>query len=233
MDDDEPPTDRRGPGHHALYAVRSHPVLTAVLVAGALAATGLSLYIGLDLFFAIPILAIVAGIATALYRLWRSRQPVGSEVSASTGGRIGFAAVLLAGVLTFVLIQFVPYGRAHSNPPGSGEPAWATPRTCELVVDACYSCHSNEVEYPAYASVAPISWAVERHVEEGRAKVNYSDFATDPGEADESVEVLEDGEMPPGYFTRFGRHPEADLSQAEMEELIAGLRATPGLGDGD
>jgi hypothetical protein len=37
--------------------------------------------------------------------------------------------------------------------------------------------------------------------------------------------------MPPSYFTRFGRHPEANLTPAEKQELIAGLRATPGIGD--
>ena len=38
--------------------------------------------------------------------------------------------------------------------------------------------------------------------------------------------------MPPAYFTRFGLHPEADLSQAQMDELIAGLKATPGMSEG-
>jgi hypothetical protein len=100
------------------------------------------------------------------------------------------------------------------------------------MVNACFSCHSNEVEYPPYASVAPISWMVQRHVDEGREKVNYSNFATDPGDADESIEVIEEGEMPPAYFTRFGLHPEANLSRAELDELIAGLRATPGMTEG-
>jgi hypothetical protein len=169
-----------------------------------------------------------------LFRLWRSRRPADERVSTSTAGRVGFAAIGLAGVLTFALIQLVPYGRDHSNPPGTGEPAWATPETRELMVNACFSCHSNEVEYPPYASIAPVSWMVQRHVDEGREAVNYSDFATDRGEAEESIEVIEEGEMPPGYFTRFGLHPDANLSQAEMDVLIAGLRSTPGMSeDGD
>ena len=35
--------------------------------------------------------------------------------------------------------------------------------------------------------------------------------------------------MPPPSFTRFGRHPEAKLSDTELQELIDGLRATPGM----
>lgn len=216
----------------ATTSVTRHPVVTTVLALGTVLAVGLSLYIGLDLFFTLPILGMTAAIAWGLFRWWRSRRPADQEVPAATAGRVGIAAVALAGVLTFVLIQAVPYGRSHSHAPGSGEPEWATPRTRELMVDACFGCHSNETEYPAYASVAPISWMVQRHVDEGREKVNYSDFATDPGEADESVDVLEEGEMPPAYYTRFGLHPEANLTPAETDELLAGLRATPGMTEG-
>jgi hypothetical protein len=144
---------------------------------------------------------------------------------------VALGAVALSGVVTFGVIQLVPYGRDHSNPSGSGEPAWASAETRDLMVDACYSCHSNEVDYPPYASVAPISWATQHHVEEGREAVNYSDFATDPGEADESIEVIEEGEMPPAYFTRFGLHPEANLTAAQKRTLIDGLRATPGMSE--
>jgi mono/diheme cytochrome c family protein len=134
--------------------------------------------------------------------------------------------------LVFVLIQFVPYGRDRSVGASTGEPQWATARTRELMVDACFSCHSNETEYPVYASIAPISWMIQDHIDEGRSKVNYSNFATDPGDADETIEVLQEGEMPPASYTRFGLHPEAKLSEAELRELIDGLRATPGLSEG-
>jgi hypothetical protein len=39
--------------------------------------------------------------------------------------------------------------------------------------------------------------------------------------------------MPPSFYTTFGRHPEAKLTQAEIAELIAGLKATPGFSEGD
>ena len=143
------------------------------------------------------------------------------------------AIFMIAGVVVLGLIQFIPYGRAHSNPEPTGEPAWSSPRTRELMVAACYGCHSNQVEWPWYSDIAPISWAVTDHVEQGRADVNYSEFSTDPGEADETIEVIRGGSMPPAYYTRFGLHPEAVLSDAEVVELIAGLRATPGLSEDD
>ncbi len=98
---------------------------------------------------------------------------------------------------------------------------------------ACFQCHSNLVEYPWYSDIAPMSWAVQSHINGGRSEVNYSEFATDPGNADETIEVLQDGSMPPAYFTRFGRNPEAILSDAELKQLIAGLQATPGLAGED
>ena len=143
-----------------------------------------------------------------------------------------FLLVLCASILVMLIaIQAVPYGRAHSNPPITGEPQWSSPRTRELMVRACFGCHSNEVEYPAYASVAPISWVVEAHVAEGREKVNYSEFDQRQGDADETIETIEEGSMPPAYYTRFGRHPEAKLTSAELQELIEGLRLTPGLSE--
>ena len=39
--------------------------------------------------------------------------------------------LLFLGIL-FVLMQAVPYGRAHDNPPVTREPAWDSPRTAEL-----------------------------------------------------------------------------------------------------
>ena len=65
-------------------------------------------------------------------------------------------------VMAFVAIQFVPYGRDHANPPADAEPAWDSPDTRTLAKEACFDCHSNETEWPAYSNVAPISWLIQR-----------------------------------------------------------------------
>ena len=46
-------------------------------------------------------------------------------------------------VALFVLIQAVPYGRSHRDPPVQAEPRWDSPRTRELAARACFDCHSN------------------------------------------------------------------------------------------
>ena len=183
------------------------------------------LLIGLPPFGYVLIVGIVA-IPTLVY-VWRSIRGGSNKL---TDAR--FLLVLCASILVMLpVIQAVPYGRAHSNPPITGEPQWSSPRTRELMARACFGCHSNEVEYPSYASVAPISWVVEAHVAEGREKVNYSEFDQRQRGADETIEVIQEGSMPPAYYTRFGRHPEAKLTSAELQELIDGLRATPGLSE--
>lgn len=213
-------------------AARSHPVVTAVLVVTSVTAVVFSVLIGLEVVVTVALLGIVGAGAAVLWWLWTRRRPVEDRPVGAAAGRMAMVAVILSGVGTFAAIQLVPYGRSHSNPPVTGEPQWANERTRELMVNACFACHSNEVEYPPYASVAPISWMVQRHVDEGREAVNYSEFATDQDDADESADVVEEGEMPPSYFTRFGLHSEADLTDREITELIDGLRNTPGLSEG-
>jgi mono/diheme cytochrome c family protein len=134
---------------------------------------------------------------------------------------ISVAVLLLA-------IQFIPYGRDHSNPPVGTEPDWDSPRTRELAVVACFDCHSNQTEWPWYSNVAPVSWLTQRDVDEGRSALNFSDWNGQRQEIDEAVETIEEGEMPPWYY--LPTHRDADLSDAEKEELIAGFRATFGSG---
>ncbi len=45
-------------------------------------------------------------------------------------------------LLAAVLIQFVPFGHTHTNLPVSGEPAWNSPQTRDLIHRACFDCHS-------------------------------------------------------------------------------------------
>ncbi len=175
------------------------------------------------------ILSLVVSAAAVVFVWWRKRR---SDDNGPVALAEAVGAYLGAGIIVFGLIQLVPIGRDHSNPPVTGEPEWADARTRELMIDACFGCHSNEVEYPWYANVAPISWAVEHHVDEGRGELNYSEFTTSDGEFDETIESILEGEMPPRYYTSFGMHPEANLSSDEIDELVAGLRATPGLSEG-
>lgn len=158
---------------------------------------------------------------------------MGSSRQRPTARRGQFAkTALFVAVTTFGLIQLFPYGRDHTNPPVTGEPEWATAETRELMVRACFSCHSNEVEWPWYSYIAPLSWVITDDVNEGREKVNYSEYDRRQDKSDETLEVIIEGEMPPANYTRFGLNSKADLTDEERATLIEGLRATPGLSEG-
>lgn len=124
----------------------------------------------------------------------------------------------------FVLIQFVPYGRLHSNPPVTSEPQWDSARTRGLAVDACFSCHSNETKWPWYSNVAPISWLLQRDVDTGRAELNFSEWNREQDEAKDAAESVAEGEMPPLRYEIVNSR--ARLTDVERRDLIRGLRAT-------
>jgi hypothetical protein len=132
--------------------------------------------------------------------------------------------VVLAGVVLLLLIQLVPYGRDHSNPPVTQEVRWDSARTKELAFGACYDCHSNLTEWPWYSNVAPVSWLVYADVQGGREALNFSQWDQPQGEASEIVESVREGEMPPLQYKPL--HPAGRLSSAEREELARGLERT-------
>ena len=141
------------------------------------------------------------------------------------------AVAVLAGL--FLAIQFVPYGKDHSNPPVIGEPTWDSPETRALAVDACFDCHSNETVWPWYSNVAPVSWLLGRDVSEGRANLNFSEWAVSNGTGGEKKgkwnyieDVIRSGKMPKPIYVI--QHPEAKLTDVEKEQLIEGLLISTG-----
>ena len=144
-----------------------------------------------------------------------------------------WAGILIAG---FALIQLIPYGRNHSNPPIIAEPKWDSLQTRVLAQRACFDCHSNETTWPWYSNIAPVSWVVLRDVEEGRSVIDFSEWSANlslrtergsRGSVGQAVgEAVVSGEMPPGQYLIL--HPNADLSQAERQQLAQGFQQTLG-----
>jgi hypothetical protein len=215
------PVDKRTGGRFAAWGrfARNNVGPVAVAVVGVAVVTALFAVVD-------PVIGAIFGIsvlvgALVIHRVWRG--PIDLEARQSVkqvalSGVAGLAAVML-------LFQAVPYGRDHSNPAVAQEPTWDSPRTRELAVAACYDCHSNQVTYPWYSNVAPVSWAVQRHVDEGRDALNFSE-SNRHQEADEAAETVQEGSMPPFYYTL--THPEARLTDAEKQDLINGFTATFG-----
>jgi hypothetical protein len=127
--------------------------------------------------------------------------------------------VLLAVVIAFVLLQFVPRRNRNEvvNEAEIFNPDRSVPEMA-LVRSACFDCHSNETEYPWYYFVQPLSLWLDHHVEEGREELNFSTWHVLPLDEqarrlEDCAEMLEKKEMPLTSFTL--THPEARLSDEE------------------
>lgn len=133
----------------------------------------------------------------------------------------------------FLAIQLIPIDR--ENKPVKAEDnfvdIYSTPQHISTILkNACYDCHSNETVYPSYAYVAPLSWAVKDHVNEGRQYLNFSEWGTYNKDlrrnaVEKTVQTLENRTMPlPSYITY---HPEANLTTAQIDTLKAYFLSIP------
>ena len=134
-------------------------------------------------------------------------------------------------LLIAVLIQFVPFGHTHTNPPETKEPAWNSQDMKALVQRACFDCHSNETAWPWYSNIAPVSWLVARDVHEGRRHMDFSTWA-DYSSALRLKKLagistmVQEGEMPPWFYLPM--HANARLSPDDVSELATWADSSTG-----
>ena len=89
-----------------------------------------------------------------------------------------------------------------------------------LVEGACYDCHSDRSTYPWYASITPVNFWLQDHINEGRGKMNFSHW-DDPAaqeHAHECGEELQEGHMPPSNYAFI--HGHAKLEAAQRSRLV-------------
>lgn len=134
--------------------------------------------------------------------------------------------LVVAGLLgAVVLIQLVPYGRNHGNPPVTQDAPWGDPAARAIAVASCYDCHSNQTVWRWYDKVAPVSWYVQNHISDGRQTLNFSEWDK-PQRLREASETVLGGSMPPRSYTLL--HPSAKLSDAQKQVLVSALEAMSG-----
>ena len=129
-------------------------------------------------------------------------------------------------LVVLIVIQLVPYGRNHNNPPVTKEPAWDSPNTRDLFHRACFDCHSNETTWPWYSHVAPVSWLVQNDVDGGRRHLDFSEWNLPQRHATDVAAQVKQGDMPLWYYLPM--HPSARLTAAEKQALIDGAGKTLG-----
>ncbi|MDQ6843677.1 MAG: heme-binding domain-containing protein, partial [Bacteroidota bacterium] len=83
---------------------------------------------------------------------------------------------------------------------------------------ACYDCHSNHSEYPWYWSIQPVAWFMDGHINEGKHRLNFSEFAAykirrQYKTLDEINKEIKSGDMPLTSYTLI--HRDAVLSDSQ------------------
>ena len=142
-----------------------------------------------------------------------------------------FTWAAVAALVALAAIQLVPVDR--SNPPVTAE-VQAPPGVMSQIRTSCYDCHSNESDWPWYSYVAPVSWFVADHVQEGREHLNFSTWGDLPAEeqaemAEEISEEVHEGEMPLSSY--LWMHADARMSGAQQRVITDwadGLHASLG-----
>jgi hypothetical protein len=140
--------------------------------------------------------------------------------------------ILIALVVVFVVIQFF---RPEKNVSGEDKnhinTRYAmTDNVKNTLSVACNDCHSNRTEYPWYSHIQPVAWWLNDHINHGKGHLNFSDFTSAPiaeqnHKFEETIEVLEEGEMPLASYTWFGLHSDANLTEEQREMLISWAKA--------
>ncbi len=134
--------------------------------------------------------------------------------------------VLVALLAVLIVMQFIQPDK--TNPESPAEADFLAVHNVDgevggLIKRACYDCHSNNTRWPWYTSVAPFSYIIADHVEEGREHLNFSEWTSYSADKadhklEECAEEVEHGEMPLSGYVAL--HSEADLSNEELEMLV-------------
>lgn len=131
--------------------------------------------------------------------------------------------LLISLVCLFILIQLKR--PARTNPAVDQSQTieahtQTTPQVKDILDRSCRDCHSNNTEWPWYTNVAPVSWFVIDHVNEGRHRLNLSEWARldQPGKKLRQIcDEVEDGAMPLSSYLPL--HPKAKLSEQDKKTL--------------
>jgi cytochrome c553 len=133
--------------------------------------------------------------------------------------------ILLALLAIILILQFIPIDRSvpDSQPEADFLVATAAPEAMATTIRAaCYDCHSYETDYPWYAQIAPLSFWLQGHIDEGRSELNFNEWTSYPAEKaahklEECGEEVSERHMPLKSYTWL--HPEAQLSDAQVSAL--------------
>lgn len=129
-------------------------------------------------------------------------------------------------IIIFVGIQFVTIDTKEHIPSNPKDEIVASSEIKTILKRSCYDCHSNNSTIPWYGNIAPVSWLVRSHINDGRKILNFSEFGKYDAKKQKDLFDRIEGSvvirMPlPGYVWK---HQKANLSQEDKAKLKAWSR---------
>ena len=140
--------------------------------------------------------------------------------------------ILLVILVVIIAIQFIQPARNKSGQvlPTDISKVYNIPvQVQSLLKNACYNCHSNNTEYPWYATIQPVGWMLARHIKNGKAELNFNDFGSYSKRRQESklkaiADQVRDDAMPLSSYRLM--HKEARLTNYEKKVIINWANST-------
>ena len=137
-----------------------------------------------------------------------------------------FKKILLFLLIAFIGIQFIhpKPNKATGEQPNFIGKSFPIPDDVKSILHkACNDCHSNNTRYPWYSNIQPVDWWLTHHIKEGKAQVNYDDYANRSlryqyHKMEETIEQVKKNQMPLNSYTWI--HKDAILTDEEKSKLI-------------
>ena len=134
--------------------------------------------------------------------------------------------ILLVILVVIIAIQFIQPARNKSGQvlPTDISKVYSLPTQVQsLIKNACYDCHSNNTNYPWYTTIQPVGWMLARHIKNGKAELNFSEFGDysirkQRSKLNSIAKTIDDGTMPLSTYTLI--HKNAILTKEDKALII-------------
>ncbi len=132
----------------------------------------------------------------------------------------------MALLIVFLAIQLIQPARNNSEQVVSTDFAkvFSVPESVQSILqNACYDCHSNHTVYPWYSHIQPMAGLLAKHISEGKAKLNFSEFGNlrtrrQASKLKDIAGQVKSNEMPIASYQMM--HPAAKLSEAQKKWIV-------------
>lgn len=140
--------------------------------------------------------------------------------------------IFLVLIIILIGIQFIRPVRNQSEQVLSTDitKTFTVPDTIlNILKTSCYDCHSNHTNYPFYTNIQPIGWMMDRHIKNGKDKLNFSEFGgytqrRQLSKLTSIIRQIEDDNMPLSSYTIM--HKDAILTKENKALIMDWLNKT-------